>query len=190
MSHHFSFLFIYLFFHITFLRKVHLVKAMVFPVVKYGCESWTIKKATCQRIDTFKLRCRKRLLSVPWTARSSNKSIQKEINPEYSLEGYAEAPILCPVDVKNWLNAKDPDAGKDWGQEPKGSTEDDEMVKWHHQLNDDEQTLGNSGGQRSLVWCSACGSKELDTTEWLTHNSNHEWLKAPRYLSAILLVVV
>ena len=95
------FFFIYLFFHITFLRKVHLVKAMVFPVVKYGCESWTIKKATCQRIDTFKLRCRKRLLSVPWTARSSNKSIQKEINPEYSLEGYAEAPILCPVDVKN-----------------------------------------------------------------------------------------
>ena len=81
--------------------KFCVVKAMVFPVVKYGCESWTIKKATCQRIDTFKLRCRKRLLSVPWTARSSNKSIQKEINPEYSLEGYAEAPILCPVDVKN-----------------------------------------------------------------------------------------
>ena len=189
MSHHFSFLFIYLFFHITFLRKVHLVKAMVFPVVMYGCESWTVKKAERWRIDAFELWCWRRLLRVPWTARST-QSILKKISAEYSLEGYAEAPILCPVDVKNWLNAKDPDAGKDWGQEPKGSTEDDEMVKWHHQLNDDEQTLGNSGGQRSLVWCSACGSKELDTTEWLAHNSNHEWLKAPRYLSAILLVVV
>ena len=67
--------------------KVHLVKAMVFPVVTYGCESWTIKKAECQRIDAFELRCWKRLLSVPWTARRSSQSILKEIGPEYSLEG-------------------------------------------------------------------------------------------------------
>ena len=72
---------------ITFLTKVHIVKAMVFPVVMYGCESWTIKKAEHQRIDAFELWCWKRLLRVPWTARRSNQSILKEINPEYSLEG-------------------------------------------------------------------------------------------------------
>ena len=67
--------------------KVHLVKARVFPVVIYGCESWTIKKIECQRIDAFKLWCWRRLLTVPWTARRSNQSILKEISPEYSLEG-------------------------------------------------------------------------------------------------------
>ena len=72
---------------ITLSSKVHIVKAMVFPVVTYGCESWTIKKAECQRIDAFKMWCWRRLLRVPWTARRSNKSILKEINPEYSLEG-------------------------------------------------------------------------------------------------------
>ena len=72
---------------ITLLTKVHLVKAMVFPVVMDGCESWTIKKAECQRIDNFKLWCWGRLLRVSRTARRSNQSIQKEINPEYSLEG-------------------------------------------------------------------------------------------------------
>ena len=72
---------------ITFLTKVCLVKAMVFPVVMYGCKSWTIKKAECRKIDAFELRCWRRLLRVPWTARSSNQSILKEISPEYSLEG-------------------------------------------------------------------------------------------------------
>ena len=72
---------------ITLLTKVHLVKAMVFPVVMYGCESWTIKKAEHQRIDAFELWCWRRLLRVPWTARRSNRSILKEISPEYSLEG-------------------------------------------------------------------------------------------------------
>ena len=71
----------------TLPTKVHLVKAMVFPVVMYGCESWTIKKAECQRIDAFELWCWRRLLRVPWTARRSNQSILKEISPEYSLEG-------------------------------------------------------------------------------------------------------
>ena len=69
------------------LTKVHIVKAIVFPVVMYGCESWTIKKAECRRIDAFELRCWRRLLRVPWTARRSNQSILKEISPEYSLEG-------------------------------------------------------------------------------------------------------
>ena len=72
---------------ITLLTKVHLVKAMVFPVVMYGCESWTIKKAECQRIDAFELWYWRRILRVPWTARRSNQSILKEISPKYSLEG-------------------------------------------------------------------------------------------------------
>ena len=72
---------------ITLLTKVHIVKAMVFPVVTYGCETWTVKKADHQRIDAFELWCRRRLPKVPWTARRSNQSILKEINPEYSLEG-------------------------------------------------------------------------------------------------------
>ena len=73
---------------ITLLTKVHIVKGMVFPVVMYGYESWTIKKAEHQRTEAFELWCLRRLLRVPWTARRSNQSIQKEINPEYSLEGW------------------------------------------------------------------------------------------------------
>ena len=95
----------------TLPTKVCTVKAMVFPVVMYGCESWTIKKAGCQRIDTFELWCWKRLLRVPWTARRSNHSILKEISPEYSLEGLmleAEIPILWLPDAKNWLIWKNP----------------------------------------------------------------------------------
>ena len=71
----------------TLSTKVHIVKAMVFPVVRYGCESWTVKKAECQKIDAFELWCWRRLLRVPWTARRSNQSILKEVSPEYSLEG-------------------------------------------------------------------------------------------------------
>ena len=88
---------------ITLLTKVHLVKAMVFPVVMYGCESWIIKKAECRRIDAFELWCWRRLLRAPWTARS-NQLILKEISPGYSLGGLilqVEAPILWPPDVKN-----------------------------------------------------------------------------------------
>ena len=88
---------------ITLPTKTYLVKAMVFPVVMYGCESWTIKKAECQKIDAFELWSWRRLLRVPWIARRSNQTILKEVNPEYSLEGHAEAetPILWPTDVKN-----------------------------------------------------------------------------------------
>ena len=74
--------------HVTLPTKVHLVKAMVFPVVMYGCESWTIKKAECRRSDAFELQCWRRLLRVSWTARRSNQSILKETSPEYSLEGW------------------------------------------------------------------------------------------------------
>ena len=89
---------------ITLSTMVRLVKAMVFPVVMYGCESWTIKQAECRRIDGFELWCWRRLLRVPWTARRSDQSILKEISPEYSLEGMnaeAKTPILWPPDEKN-----------------------------------------------------------------------------------------
>ena len=88
---------------ITLPTKVHIVKAMVFPVVMYGCESWTIKKAEYSIIDVFKLWCWRRLLRVPCTARRSNQSILKEINPDYSLEGLmqAETPIFWAPDAKN-----------------------------------------------------------------------------------------
>ena len=90
---------------ITLPTKVCLVKAMVFQVVMYGCESWTVKKAECQRIDAFELWCWRRLLRIPWTARRSNQSILKEISPEYSLEGLALKLklqyFLCPPDAKN-----------------------------------------------------------------------------------------
>ena len=94
--------------------KVHLIKAMVFPVVMYGCESWTIRKAESQRIDAFELWFWSRLLRVPWTARRSNQSILKEINSELFTrrsDAEAEALILLPPDVKSQLIAKDPDTG-------------------------------------------------------------------------------
>jgi len=89
---------------ITLPTKVHLVKAMVFPVVMYGCEGWMVKKAECQRIDAFELWCWRRLFRVPWTARRSNQSILKEISPGISLEGRnakAETPVLWPPHVKS-----------------------------------------------------------------------------------------
>ena len=85
---------------ITLSTKVHIVKAMVFPVVMYRCENWTIKKAECQRTDTYKLWCWRRLLRVPWTVRRSNQSILKDINPEYSLEGLMVKLKLQYFDAK------------------------------------------------------------------------------------------
>ena len=121
---------------ITLLTKFHPVKALVFPVVMYGCESWTIKKAERQRIDAFELWCWRRLLRVPWTARRSNQSILKEISPGISLEGKMlklkvqySGHLMRRVDSLE----KDSDAGRDWGQEEKGTTED-EMAGWHHRL--------------------------------------------------------
>ena len=124
---------------ITLPTKVRLVKAMVFPVVMCGCESWTVKKAECQRIDAFKLWCWRRLLKVPWTARRSNQSILKEIIPGISLEGMMLklklqyfGHLMQRVD-----SLEKTDAGRDWGQEEKGTTED-EMARWHYQLNGHE----------------------------------------------------
>ena len=151
--------------------KVHLVKAMFFPIVRYRCESWTIKKAEPRRIDAFELWCWRRLLRVPWTTRRSNQSILKEISPEYSLEGLMlelKLLILCLPDTKNWLAGKGPDAGKDWSWEEKGMTED-EMVGWHHWCHghEFEYTPGVGDGQGGLVCCSPGGRNESDTTEQL-----------------------
>ena len=136
---------------------------MVFPVVIYRCESWTIKKAESRRIDAFELWCWRRLLRVPWTARNSNL---KEVSPEYSLE-YSLEGLMLKLQYFGHLMwradslEKDPDARKDWVQE-KGATED-EMVGWHHWLNghEFEQTPGDSRGQESLAVLQSTGLQRV-----------------------------
>ena len=149
---------------ITLSRKVHLVKAMVFPVVMYGCESWTIKKAECWKIDVFELWCCKRLLRVPWTVKRSNQSILQEISPEHSLEGLM---LKLKLQYFGHLIGKNPDVGKYWRWEEKGTTED-EMVGWHHQFDGDEfeQALGVGAGQGSLACCSPRPKSWIRLSDW------------------------
>ena len=118
---------------ITLPKKVNLVKAMFFPVVMDGCESWTVKKAEHQRIDAFELWCWRRLLRVPWTARISNQSILKEISPGISFEGMMLKLKLQYFGhlMRRVDSLEKTDAWRDWGQEEKGTTED-EMAGWHH----------------------------------------------------------
>ena len=164
----------------TLLTKVCLVRAVVFPVVMYGFESWTIKKAEHWRIDAFELWCWRRLLSP-----LDHKEI-KPVNPKGNQSRIligrtdAEAPILWLPDVKNWLIGKGPDPGKDWRQE-NGSTED-EMVGWHHSFDghEFEQSPGVCDGQGSLAW----GCRESTELNWLQGTSplrgigkEHTWLK-------------
>ena len=154
---------------------------MVFPVVRYGCESWTIKKAEHWKIDAFELQCWRKLLRVPWTARSSNQSIIKEISPEYWLEGLMLKLQYFSHLMRSWLIGKVADAGRDWRQEEKGTTEDD-IVGWHHQLNghEFEQAPGDGEGwPGSLVCCNPSGHKESNITEWLNTN-NKRGCKLPR----------
>ena len=137
---------------IILLTKVRIVKATVFPVVVYRCESWTTKKAESRRIDSFELWCWRKLLTVTWTAgRVDPKGNQSWIFTGRT-DAEVEALILWPPDAKSGLIGKDPDAGKDWGQEEKGAIED-EMVGWHHWLNghEFEQIPGDSEGQGSLA---------------------------------------
>ena len=124
-----------------------------------GHESCTIKKAEHQRMDAFQLWCCRRLLRVPWTAREI-EPVTKGNQAWISIgrtEAAAEVPIFWPHDAKSWLSGKDPDAGKDCGQEEKGDTKD-EMIGWHHRHNG--KTLGDSEGQESLVCCSPWGHKD------------------------------
>ena len=125
---------------ITLPTKVCLVKALVFPVVMYGCESWTVKKAECQRTDAFKLWCWRRLLRVPWTVRRSNKSILKEVSPEYSLEG-----LMLKLKLQYFGHLmrradsfeKTLMLGGILGRSRRGRQED-EMAGWHHRLSGHE----------------------------------------------------
>ena len=137
--------------------KVHIVKAVFFPVVTYGCESWTVKKAGCWRIDAYELWCWRRLLRVHWTARTSNQSILREINSEYSLEGLMLKLKLQYFGHLMWIV---PNAGKDWGQKEKRASQE-EMAGWHHQCNGHElgRTSGDGEGQRGLVCCSPRGCR-------------------------------
>ena len=155
---------------ITLPTKVRLVKAMVYPVVMYGCESWSVKEAERQRIDAFEL----------WCWRSLFESLGEQGDPQGNqswiftgrTDAEAEGPILWPPDVKNGLIGKAPDAGKDWRQEEKGTTED-ERVGWHHWLDGHEfkQAPRESERQESLACCSPWGHKESDVTEQL----NNRW---------------
>ena len=156
---------------ITLLTKVHLLKDMVFPVVMYGCESWTIKKAEHWRIDAFELWYWRRLLRVSWTARRSNQSILKEISPEYSLEGLMlklKLQYFGHLMQRTDSLEKNPDAGK---RLKAGGEGDDRgwdgwmasQTQWH----EFEQAPGDGEGQGSLACFSPWGCKESDTTEWL-----------------------
>ena len=142
---------------------------MVFPVVMYGYESWTIKKSECQRIDGFELWCWRRFLRVLWTARKSNQSILKEISPGGSFEGMMLQLKLQYFGHLMWRvdSLEDSDAGRAWGQE-KGTTED-EMAWWHHRLDGRkfEWALGVGDGQGGLACCGPWGHKELVKTERL-----------------------
>ena len=147
---------------------------MVFPVVIYGCESWTVKKTEHWRTDAFELWCWRRLLRVPWTARRSNQSILEEISPEYSLEGLMlKLQIFGHVMWRaDWLE-KTMMLGK---IEVRGRRKQQRMrwLGWHHQLNrhEFEQALGVNEGQGILAGRIAWGCKDLDTTEWLNNNNN------------------
>ena len=131
---------------ITLPTKINLVKAMVFPIVMYGCESWTIKKSERKRIHAFELWCWRRFLRVSWTARRSNQSILKEISPEYSLEGLTLKLQNFGHLIQTADSLEKTLMWKDWRQEEKGTTED-EMVGWHHWLvgHEFEQAPGDTG---------------------------------------------
>ena len=161
--------------------KVHLVKAMVFPVVMYGCESWTIKKSWVPKnwcfwtIEGIEENCWESLaLQGDPTSPSERKSVLKFIE---RTDAEAEAPILWPPDVKNWFLKKDPDTGKDWRQEEKAMTED-EMIGWHHRFDghEFEQALGVGDGQGSLACCNPWGCRVRH--DWVTElNQLFHWLQ-------------
>ena len=153
---------------ITWPTKVHLVNAMVFPAVMYGCESWTVKKAECQRIDAFELWCWRRLLGVPWTAKRSNQSILKEISPEYSLE---ELMLKLKLQFFGYLMR-----GTDWFEKTlmlgkiEGRRRGRQRMRWLDGITPTQWTWvwvssGVGDGQGSLMCCSPWGCKEWDMTE-------------------------
>ena len=160
---------------ITLPTKVHIVKAMIFPVVMYRCESWTIKKAECQRIDGFEL-CWRRLLRIPWTARRSNQSILKEISPKCSLEGLMlklKLLILWLPEGKNWLIWKDPMLRKIEGGGRKGW----QRMRWLNAITDSMDT--SSSKLQVLVmdteaWCGTFHRVAKSRT-WLLNWTELNW---------------
>ena len=140
---------------ITLPTKVHRVKAVVFPIVAYGCESWTVKKAEYWRTDAFELWCWRRLLRVPWTARRSNQSILKEISPEYSLEGLFDHLMQKTDSLEKTLML-----GKIEGRRRRGQ----QRMRWLDDITD-AIDMSLSRLQGSLGCCNPWGRKELDTTE-------------------------
>ena len=152
-----------------FTEKVHTFNAMVFPVVMYGCEGWTIKQAEHWRINAFEMWCWRKLESP-----LDCKEI-KPVNPKGNqpwifigrTDAEAEAPILMPPDAKSRLTGKDPDVNKDWRQEEKGTTED-KIFEWHHWLSghEFEQALGDSEGQGGLMSCSPWGHSQTQLINW------------------------
>ena len=150
---------------------------MVFPVVMYGCESWTIRKAECQRIDAFSLWCWRRLLRVPWTAKRSNQSILKKVNLEGPLLKLNTLATWCRVD-----SGKDPDAGK-----TEGRRRGWQRVKWLDGIiNSMDIHLGKLPEmmrEGSLACCSPWGCEESDTTWWLsTTTTNNRWVEIPHII--------
>ena len=160
---------------LSWLSTLDITLSMVFPVVMDECESWTIKKAEWWRIDAFELWCWRRLLS-PLDCKEI-QPVHPKGNPSCIFNGRtgteAEIPILWLLDAKSWLIGKDPDAGKDWGQQEKGMTEN-EMVGWHHRLNGHgfRWTLGVGEGQGDLVCCGSWVHKESNMTERLNWTDN------------------
>ena len=163
---------------ITLPTKVRLVKAMVFPVVMYGCKSWTLKKAEHQRIDAFELWCWRRLLRVPWTARRWNLSILKEINPEYSLEGLM---LKLKLQYFGYLMWRTDSLENTLMLGKRGEGDNRGWDGWMASLTQRTWIWVNSGVGDELVCCSPWGHKELDTTEWLNWTEqNHQKLKEAR----------
>ena len=155
----------------TLPTKVHLVKAMVFPVVMYECESWTIKKAEHQRIDAFKLWCWRRLLRVPWTARRSNQSILKEIKPEYSLEELMLKLKLQYFGQVIWrgdLLNKTPMLGKIEGRWRRGRQRTRRLDGITDLMDMSLSKLEDGEGQGGLVCCSPWGKSRTPLSDWTT----------------------
>ena len=157
---------------ITLPTKVHLVKAIGFPVVKYGCESWTIKKAERRGIDAFELWCWRRLLRVPWTARKSNQSILKEISTDYSLEGLM---LKLKLQYLGYLMRRANSLEKTLmlGKIKGGRRRGRQRMRWLDGITDSmdmslSKLLGVGDGQGGLVGCGPRGHKESDTTEQLS----------------------